>query len=153
MTIHIHIYIYIYIYTPINIYIKVYEYRKLYMHIHTHKHKHKHTHTYIYTHIYIYIYIKVKLVMLVEGDLKAPLLLATRVFANGPGDLGSIQSLKKWYLMPPCLIISNIKYGSRAKWSNPGKEVAPSTTTVIAIEKGAFMLPSTTFTNLLYTEV
>ena len=36
--------------------------------------------------------------------------------------------LKKWYLMPPCLTLSIIKQGSRVKWSNPGKEVAPSLT-------------------------
>ena len=38
----------------------------------------------------------------------------------------SYQRLKKWYLMPPCLTLSVIRYGSRVKWSNPGKEVAPS---------------------------
>ena len=48
-----------------------------------------------------------------------------RVFANGPGDLGLIQRLKKWYLMPPCLTLSIIRYGSRVKWVNPEKGVAP----------------------------
>ena len=52
------------------------------------------------------------------------------VFANGPGDLGSvpgrvIPKTKKWYLMPPCLTLSIIRYGSRVKWSNPGKGLAP----------------------------
>ena len=36
--------------------------------------------------------------------------------------------LKKWYLMPPCLTLSTIRYISRVKWSNPGKGVAPSPT-------------------------
>ena len=36
----------------------------------------------------------------------------------------SYQSLKKWYLMPPCLTLSNIRYGSRLNWSNPEKGVA-----------------------------
>ena len=40
----------------------------------------------------------------------------------------SYQRLKKWYLMPPCLTLSIIRYGSRIKWSNPEKGVAPSTT-------------------------
>ena len=40
----------------------------------------------------------------------------------------SYQRLKKWYLMPPCLTLSSIRYGSRVKWSNPGKGVAPSPT-------------------------
>ena len=38
------------------------------------------------------------------------------------------DSKKKWYLMPPCLTFSIIRYGSRVKWSNPGKGVAPSPT-------------------------
>ena len=37
----------------------------------------------------------------------------------------SYQRLKKWYLMPPCLTLSIIRYESRVKWSNPGKGVAP----------------------------
>ena len=28
--------------------------------------------------------------------------------------------------MPPCLTLSIIRYGSRVKWSNPGRGVAPS---------------------------
>ena len=56
-----------------------------------------------------------------------------RAFANGPGNLGSIPGhvipkTQKWYLIPPCLTLSNIKYISRVKWSNPGKGVALSTT-------------------------
>ena len=31
-------------------------------------------------------------------------------------------------MMPPCLTLSNIRYVSRVKWSNPGKGVAPSPT-------------------------
>ena len=30
--------------------------------------------------------------------------------------------------MPPCLTLSIIRYGSKVKWSNPGKRVAPSPT-------------------------
>ena len=37
----------------------------------------------------------------------------------------SYQRLKKWYLMPPSLTHSIIRYGSRIKWNNPGKGVAP----------------------------
>ena len=58
-------------------------------------------------------------------------LLCILVFANGPADLGSIasyQRLLKWYLIPPCLTLSNIRYVSRVKWSNPGKGVALSPT-------------------------
>ena len=50
-----------------------------------------------------------------------------------PKDLGSIPGriipkTQKWYLIPPCLTLNNIKYVSRVKWSNPGKGVAPSPT-------------------------
>ena len=40
----------------------------------------------------------------------------------------SYQRLKKWYLMPPCLTLSIIRYRSKVKWSNPRKGVAPSPT-------------------------
>ena len=42
--------------------------------------------------------------------------------------VASYQRLLKWYLIPPCLTFSNIRYVSSVKWSNPGKEVAPSPT-------------------------
>ena len=59
--------------------------------------------------------------------------MMVRVFANGPTDRGSIPDrvipkLKKWYLMPPCLTLSNIKLGSRVNWSNPGKGAVLSPT-------------------------
>ena len=45
---------------------------------------------------------------------------------------------KKWYLMPPCLTLSIIRYGSRVKSSNPGKGVAPSPTPgVVSYRKGS----------------
>ena len=36
--------------------------------------------------------------------------------------------LKRWYLIPPCLTFSIIRYVLRVKWSNLGKRVAPSPT-------------------------
>ena len=59
--------------------------------------------------------------------------LMGRAFANGPGDLGSIPDrvipkTLKMVLIPPCLTLSKTRYVSRVKWSNPGKEVAPSPT-------------------------
>ena len=59
--------------------------------------------------------------------------LVGRVFANGPGDLGSIpgcviQKTLKWYLIPTCLTLSNLRYGSSVKWGNLEKGVAPSPT-------------------------
>ena len=38
------------------------------------------------------------------------------------------QRLEKWYLILPCLTLSNIRYVSRVKSRNPGKGVAPSIT-------------------------
>ena len=40
----------------------------------------------------------------------------------------SYERLKKWYLMPPCLALRTIRWGSRVKWINPGNGVAPSPT-------------------------
>ena len=55
-----------------------------------------------------------------------------RGFANSPVDLVSIPGhvlLKTLKMIHPCLIISNIRYLSTVKWSNPGKGVAPFPTT------------------------
>ena len=56
-----------------------------------------------------------------------------REFANGPGDLGSIPvrvipMTLKMVLDTVLLTLSNIRYVSRVKWSNPGKGVASSLT-------------------------
>ena len=56
-----------------------------------------------------------------------------RVFANGPGDMGSITShvipkTLKMLLDTSLLKPSINPYVSRIKWSNPGKGVAPSPT-------------------------
>ena len=42
--------------------------------------------------------------------------------------VASYQKLLKWYLIPPCLTLSDIRYVSRVKWSKPGKGVASSPT-------------------------
>ena len=62
-----------------------------------------------------------------------------------------VESYQKWYLIPPCLTLSNIRYVSREKWSNPGKGVVPTLHLgVVAIEKGAFWSPSTMVANFTY---
>ena len=40
-------------------------------------------------------------------------------------EVESYQRFRLSYLIPPCLTLSIIRYRSRVKWSNPGKEVAP----------------------------
>ena len=45
-----------------------------------------------------------------------------------PSQVASYQRLLKWYLIPPCLTLSNIRWVSRVKWNNPGKGVVPSPT-------------------------
>ena len=62
----------------------------------------------------------------------------------------SYQRLKKWYLMPPCLALSIIRYGSRVKWSNLGKRVAHFLTLRCSIENGAFGSPLTIIANFTY---
>ena len=54
----------------------------------------------------------------------SPMVRETRVQSQ----VESYQRFKKWYLIPPCLTLSNIRYVSRVKWSNPGKGVATSPT-------------------------
>ena len=54
-----------------------------------------------------------------------------RVFANGPGDLGLIPGRvipKTLKMVLDASLLSIIIYGSRVKWGNPGKGVAPSLT-------------------------
>ena len=53
--------------------------------------------------------------------------LVGKVFTNGLGDWGSIPGrdipkTHKWYLMPPCLALSIIRYGSRVSGAVQGKE-------------------------------
>ena len=61
-------------------------------------------------------------------------------------------------MIPACLTLSNIRYVSRVKWSNPGKGVAPSPTSRCCnYWKGNLRSPSTTFADLknflLYTRM
>ena len=42
--------------------------------------------------------------------------------------LSHTKNSRKWYLMPPCLTLSNKRYGSKVKLINLGKGVAPSST-------------------------
>ena len=51
------------------------------------------------------------------------------VFANGLGDLGLITGRvipKTQKMVLDAALLSTIRLGSRVKWSNPGKGVAPS---------------------------
>ena len=100
-------------------------------------------------------YLKMHLAPLTGLDQSLLLhLVMRRVFANGPGNRGSIPGwvipkTQKWYLMPPCLTLSTIRWGLRVKWSNPGNGVAPSLhLCVVAVEKGAFGSTSTKVPNL-----
>ena len=84
--------------------------------------------------------------------------MMVRVFANGPGDLGLIPGwvitkTQKWYLMPPCLTLCIIRYGSRVKWSNPGKGKKPSSTPwYSSYRKGSLQVTNFTFF-LLYWDL
>ena len=52
--------------------------------------------------------------------------MAQETWVQSPGRV--IPKTHKWYLMPPCLTLRIIRYGSRVKWRNPRKGVAPSPT-------------------------
>ena len=67
----------------------------------------------------------------------------------------SYQRLKKWYLMPPCLTLSIIRWGIKGKveYSWERSSALPLQLGVVAIEKGAFWSPSTKFANLLSLEI
>ena len=81
--------------------------------------------------------------------------LKSIVFANCPGNPGwVILTTQKWYSILPCLALSTIKYGSRVKWSDPGKWVAPSPTSrCSSYWKGSFwvILDFTLFYDLIET--
>ena len=62
----------------------------------------------------------------------------------------SYQRLKKWYLMPTCLTLSIIRYGSRVKWSNPGKGVTPSPTHWCSKYRKGSLLVTLDYGRLLY---
>ena len=74
-----------------------------------------------------------------------------RVFANSPGDRGSIPGQvipKTQKMILDAALLCTIRWGSRVKWSNPGNGVAPSLHLgIIAIEKGAFKSLLTMVTN------
>ena len=74
--------------------------------------------------------------------------LMVRVFANGPGNRGSIPDrvipkTQKWNFIPPGLSLSIIRYGFMVSLTIQGKCVA-------ATEKGVFESPSTTVSQLIY---
>ena len=83
--------------------------------------------------------------------------LVSRVFDNGPGDQVSIPGrvildTQKMIFAISLFNTQRNKVISRVKWSNPRKGVVPSPTPgVVAIEKGAFGLLSTSVTNFTFT--
>ena len=77
--------------------------------------------------------------------------IIVRVFASGPGNLGSIPGRIILKEMVLCLTLSIKRYVSRVKWSNLGKGVAPPLHLgVVAIKKRAFKSSSTTVANFIY---
>ena len=56
-----------------------------------------------------YMYIHNKLI----GVESKPIVQETRVQSQ----VASYKRLLKWYLIPPCSILSNIRYVPRVKWS------------------------------------
>ena len=88
---------------------------------------------YIYVCIYIYICVCVCVCVCVFIYTLPDINLMFRVFANGPGDLGSIPGwvipkTQKMVLDATLLNAQHYKVRIKIKWSNPGKEVEPSPT-------------------------
>ena len=79
-----------------------------------------------------------------------------RVLANGPRDWGSIigrviTKTQKMVLDAALLNTQHYKVSIKGKWSNPGKKLgSPLHLGVVAIDKGAFGLPSTKVANFTY---
>ena len=79
-----------------------------------------------------------------------------RVFANGPGDLGSVPGRvipknQKMVLDATLLKTQYYMVRIKVKWKNPGKGVVPPLHLgVVGIEKGAFGSPSTTVANFTF---
>ena len=81
--------------------------------------------------------------------------IGTMVWETGvQSPVESYQRLKKWYLMPPCLTHSIIRYGSRVSEAIQEKESCPPLHLgVVVIEKRAFGSPLNSvgqLTNLLF---
>ena len=96
----------------------------IYLYIYTHSHTHTHTYIYIYVCVCECVYIYIYIYWLNEYVDCSPMVQETGVRSQ----VESYRRLKKWYLILPCLALRNIRLRSRVKWSNPGKEVAPSST-------------------------
>ena len=65
--------------------------------------------------------------------------------------IASYQKLLKWYLIPPCLILSNIRYVSRVKWDNPGKGVVFSPTPWCSSYRKGSLLAALDYGRQLYS--
>ena len=61
-----------------------------------------------------------------------------------------VASHQKWYLIPPCVTLSNIRYVWRVKKSNPRKEVAPSPTPRCSSYWKASLLVALDYSRQLY---
>ena len=91
-------------------------------------------------HIYIYIYIP---------DIG----IMVRVFANSPGDLGSIPGRvipKTQKMVLDATLLNTLRYKLRIKSKVKQSRERSSALGVVAIEKGAFGSPSTTVSNFTY---
>ena len=101
---------------------------------------------YIYIYIYIYIYTHTQPAHClhdgwchIETKHHARQAMIRETWVQS--QVALYQRLLKWYLIPPCLTLSNIKYISRVKWSNPWKGVAPSPTHWCSSNwKGSFLV-------------
>ena len=135
LIIYTHLYGFKYCYLILIIYTHLYgfKYSYLILIIYTHLYGFKYCYLIliIYTHLYgfKYSYLILIIYVFLTGSL-ANWVEYSRMIRETwlQFQVASYQRHKKWYLIPPCLTLSNIRYVSRVKWTNSRKGVVPSPT-------------------------
>ena len=111
----------------------MYLFKHNYSPLYTRTYLYKPTHTSTNTHIHLYK----QTFTFVHGMMVECSPIARETWVQF--QVESYQKLKKWYLIPPCLILSTRRCGSRVTLSNPEKGVAPSPTPwCSSYRKGSF---------------
>ena len=101
----------------------------------------------------IYIPNNIYLIYMYEEDLDLAIgvMSSVRQLPGSPGFNSRSSHTKDSKMVFDAALLSIIRYGSRVKWSNPGKGVAPfRTPQCSSYWKGAFGSPSTKVANFIY---
>ena len=87
----------------------------------------------VYNCLCVFMCVFVKIIFVYYRVWNQPIGIMLRVFSNGPGDRVSmpgkvIAKTQKMVLDSSCLTFRILRHGTRVKWSNPWKGIAPSPT-------------------------